>query len=151
MGKFMWVVLLVIGAFGAGFYFGQRPVGTLQQTVSDLQQSLKDLSRSALDTTLGIERDLRRRQGLVDAKSHLVQAKANVFDRNFGDAAKELAEAVDALEAATKGIKSDDSADAVRDLAGSLREVRLETAMGRPVPLKKLDELQHRMDQLLNK
>ena len=151
MRKFMGVVLLVIGAFGAGFYFGQRPVGTLQQTVSDLQQSLKDLSRSALDTTLGIERDLRRRQGLVDAKSHLVQAKANVFDRNFGDAAKELAEAVDALEAATKGIKSDDSADAVRDLAGSLREVRLETAMGRPVPLKKLDELQHRMDQLLNK
>ena len=35
-------------------------------------------------------RDLRRRQGLVDAKSRLVQAKANLFDRNFGDAAKEL-------------------------------------------------------------
>jgi hypothetical protein len=123
----------------------------LQQTVSDLQQSLTDLSRNVLDTTLGIERDLRRRQGLVDAKSRLVQAKANVFDRNFGDAAKELAEAVDALEAATKGIKPDDSTNAVRDLAGSLREVRLEIAMGKPVPLKKLDELQHRMDQLLNK
>jgi hypothetical protein len=151
MLKFIGVVLLVIGAFGAGYYFGQRPVGTLQQTVSDLQQSLTDLSRNVLDTTLGIERDLRRRQGLVDAKSRLVQAKANVFDRNFGDAAKELAEAVDALEAATKGIKPDDSTNAVRDLAGSLREVRLEIAMGKPVPLKKLDELQHRMDQLLNK
>ena len=151
MLKFIGVVLLVIGAFGAGYYFGQRPVGTLQQTVSDLQQSLKDLSRNVLDTTLGIERDLRRRQGLVDAKSRLVQAKANVFDRNFGDAAKELAEAVDALEAATKGIKPDDSTNAVRDLAGSLREVRLEIAMGKPVPLKKLDELQRRMDQLLNK
>lgn len=151
MLKFIGVVLLVIGAFGAGYYFGQRPVGTLQQTVSDLQQSLKDLSRNVMDTTLGIERDLRRRQGLVDAKSRLVQAKANVFDRNFGDAAKDLAEAVDALEAAIKGIKSDDSTNAVRDLAGSLREIRLEIAMGKPVPLKKLDELQHRMDQLLNK
>lgn len=151
MRKFIGVVLLVIGAFGAGYYFGQRPVGTLQQTVFDLQQSLKDLSRNALDTTLGIERDLRRRQGLVDAKSRLVQAKANVFDRNFGDAAKELAEAVDALEAATKGGKSDDSTNAVLDLAGSLREIRLEIAMGKPVPLKKLDELQHRMDQILNK
>ncbi|MBI3357721.1 MAG: hypothetical protein HY038_13315 [Nitrospirae bacterium] len=151
MLKFIGVVLLVIGAFGAGYYFGQRPVGTLQQTVSDLQQSLKELSRNVLDTTMGIERDLRRREGLVDAKSRLVQAKANVFDRNFGDAAKELAEAVDALEAATKGIKPDESTNVVRDLAGSLREVRLEIAMGKPVPLKKLDELQLRMDQLLNR
>jgi hypothetical protein len=151
MKKFIGVVLLVIGAFAAGYYFGQRPIGTLQQTVSDLQQSLKDLSRNVMDTTLGIERDLRRRQGLVDAKSRLVQAKANIFDRNFGDAAKELAEAVDTLEAATKGSPADDSLNAVRDLTGSLREVRLEVAMGKPVPLKKLDELQYRMDHLLNK
>jgi molecular chaperone GrpE (heat shock protein) len=151
MLKFLGLLLLVIGAFGIGYYFGQRPVGTLQQTVSDLQQSLKDLSRNVLDTTLGIERDLRRRQGLVDAKSRLVQAKADIFDRNFGDAAKELAEAVDALEAATQGAKSDDATNAVKDLASSLREVRLEIAMGKSVPLKKLDEIQHRMDQLLNK
>ncbi|MGQ0666464.1 MAG: hypothetical protein ACT4O4_05475 [Nitrospiraceae bacterium] len=151
MKKFLGVLLLVVASFGGGYYFGQRPVGTLQQTVSELQQSMKDLSRNVVDTTMGIERDLRRRQGLIDAKSRLVQAKANVFDRNFGDAAKELAEAVEALEGATKGSKSDASADAVRDLAGSLREVRLESAMGKPVPLKKLDELQHRMDQLLNK
>lgn len=151
MLKFIVVVLLIIGAFSAGYYFGQRPVGTLQHTVSDLQQSLKDLSRNVLDTTLGVERDLRRRQGLIDAKSRLVQAKANVFDRNFGDAAKELAEAVDALEAATKGGKSNESTNAVRDLAGSFREVRLEIAMGKSVPLKKLDEIQYRLDQLLNK
>jgi len=151
MNKFIGLLLLVVGAFGGGYYFGQRPVGTLQQTVSDLQQSLKDVSRNVVDTTMGIERDLRQRQGLVEAKSRLVQAKANVFDRNFGDAAKELAEAVEALEGATKGSKPDASADAVRDLASSLREVRLEIAMGKPVPLKKLDELQHRMDQLLNK
>ena len=151
MLKFIAVLFLILGAFGSGYYFGQRPVGTLQQTVSDLQQSLKDLSRNVLDTTLGIERDLRRRQGLVDAKSRLVQAKANVFDRNFGDAAKELTEAVNALEAATKGGKSDDLTTAVRDLTGSLREVRLEIAMGKSVPLKRLDEIQHRLDQLLNK
>lgn len=151
MLKFIGVVLLMVASFGAGYYFGQRPVGTLQQTVADLQQSIKDLSRNVLDTTMGIERDLRRRQGLVDAKSRLVQAKANLFDRNFGDAAKELAEAVDALEAATKGGKSDDASNAVRDLTSSIREVRLEIAMGKSVPLKKLDEIQHRLDQLLNK
>ncbi len=151
MLKLIGVLFLMATSFAAGYYFGQRPVGTLQQTVSDLQQSIKELSRNVLDTTMGIERDLRRRQGLVDAKSRLVQAKADVFERNFGDAAKELAEAVDALEAATKGAKSDDASQAVRDLTGSLREVRLEIAMGKSVPLKKLDEIQRRLDQLLNK
>ncbi len=104
-----------------------------------------------LDTTLGIERDLRRRQGLVDAKSRLVQAKAHLVDRNFGDAAKEMAEAIEAVEAATKGTKSDDATNALRDMAGSLREVKLEIVTGKQVPMKKLDELQQRMNQLLNK
>ncbi len=151
MLKFLGLLVLLTASFASGYYFGQRPIGTLQQTVSDLQQSIKELSRNVLDTTMGIERDLRRRQGLVDAKSRLVQAKANVFERNFGDAAKELAEAVDALEVATKGAKSDEASQALRDLAGSLKEVRLEIAMGKSVPLKKLDEIQKRLDQLLNK
>jgi hypothetical protein len=150
MAKFLGVVVLLIGAFVAGYYLGQRPVGTLQRTVAELQQSLKDVSRNVLDTTLGIERDLRRRQGLVEAKSRLVQAKAHLVDRNFGDAAKELAEAIEAVEGITKGAKSDPSTSALRDMAGSLREVKLEIAMGKPMSLKKLDELQQRMDQLLN-
>lgn len=150
MLKFLGLMVLLAASFASGYYFGQRPVGTLQQTVSELQRSIKELSRNVLDTTRGIERDLRRRQGLIDAKSRLVQAKADVFERNFGDAAKELAEAVDALEAATKGAKGDEPSQAVRDLAGSLKELRLEIAMGKSVPIKKLDELQRRLDQLLN-
>ena len=151
MVKFFAVVLLLVGAFGAGYYLGQRPVGTLQRTVAELQQSLKDMSRNVLDTTLGIERDLRRRQGLVDAKSRLVQAKAHLVDRNFGDAAKEMAEAIQAVEAATKGTKSDDATNALRDMAGSLRELKLEIVTGKQVSMKKLDELQQSMNQLLNK
>jgi hypothetical protein len=151
MVKFFGVLLLLVGAFGAGYYFGQRPVGTLQRTVAELQQSLKDVSRNVVDTTLGIERDLRRRQGLVEAKSRLVQTKAHMVDRNYGDAAKELAEAIDSVEAITKGAKADPMTNALRDLAGSLREVKLELAMGKPVTLKKLEELQLRMDQLLSK
>lgn len=150
MAKFLVVVLLLAGAFGAGYYLGQRPVGTLQRTVAELQQSLKDVSRNVLDTTLGIERDLRRRQGLVEAKSRLVQAKAHFVDRNFGEAAKELDEAVAAVETITKGAKPDHSTNALKDMAGSLREVKSEIVTGKPVSLKKLDELQQRMDQLLN-
>lgn len=150
MVKFLTVLLLIVGAFGAGYYMGQRPVGTLQRTVAELQQSLKDVSRNVVDTTLGIERDLRRRQGLVDAKSRLVQTKAHLVERQYGDAANELSQAIDTVQALAKGAKADSMTKALRDLTESLQEVKLELAMGKAVTLKKLDELQARMDQLLS-
>ena len=151
MWKFIAALVLAAVSFGLGFYFGQRPVGTLQQTVLDLEHSLKNTSRDIFDTTMGIERDLRRRQGLIDTKSRVVQAKSELFDKNFGEAAKQLGEAAETLENATKGAKQDESILAVRALTGTLREVRLELSMGRPVSLKKLDEIQREVDRQLNK
>jgi len=151
MWKFIAALVLAAASFGLGFYFGQRPVGTLQQTVLDLQHSLTNTSRDIFDTTMGIEKDLRRRQGLIDTKSRVVQAKSELFDKNFGEAAKQLGEAAETLEKATKGAKQDESILAVRALTGTLREVRLELSMGRPVSLKKLDEIQREVDRQLNK
>ena len=151
MWKFIAALVLATASFGLGFYFGQRPVGTLQQTVMDLQHTLKNTSRDIFDTTMGIEKDLRRRQGLIDTKSRVVQAKSELFDKNFGEAAKQLGEAADTLENATKGAKQDESILAVRALTGTLREVRLELSMGKPVSIKKLDEIQREVDRQLNK
>ena len=151
MWKFIAILALVAASFGLGFYFGQRPVGTLQQTVTDLQHSIKDTSRNILDTTMGIERDLRRRQGLIDTKSRVVQAKSELLDKNFGEAAKQLGEAAETLDNATKSMKQDESILAVRALTGTLREVRLELSMGKPVSIKKLDEIQREVDRQLNK
>lgn len=151
MWKLVAALALAAMSFGLGFYYGQRPVGTLQQTVSDLQHSLKDTSRNIFDTTMGIERDLRRRQGLIDTKSRVVQAKSELFDKNFGEAAKQLGEAAETLDNATKGAKEDESIFALRSLTGTLREVRLELSMGKPVSMKKLDEIQREVDRQLNK
>ena len=151
MWKFVAALALAAVSFGLGFYFGQRPVGTLQQTVSDLQQSLKDTSRNIFDTTMGIERDLRRRQGLIDTKSLVVQAKSELFDKNFGEAAKQLGEAAETLENVTKGAKQDESILALRALTGRLQEVRLELSMGKPISIKKLDDIQREVDRQLNK
>ncbi|MDH5626082.1 MAG: hypothetical protein OEY21_08245, partial [Nitrospira sp.] len=160
MRKFIVILLLLAIAFAAGYYAGQRPVGTLQETVSnlsqrlaiseetigDVRQSLKKLSENALEATLGIERDLRLRKALVAAKSRLVQAKAYVLDRNYSDASNELGEAASALEETAKGIKPDASTQTILEVAGSLREARREVAMGKFVPLKKLDDMQRRVD-----
>jgi len=158
MWKFVAALALAAASFGLGFYYGQRPVGTLQQTVSDLQHSLSDLqhslkdtSRNIIDTTMGIERDLRRRQGLIDTKSRVVQAKSELFDKNFGEAAKQLGEAAETLDNFTKGAKQDESILAVRALAETLREARRELSMGKPVSIKKLDEIQREVDRQLNK
>ena len=151
MWKFIAVLALIAASFGLGFYLGQRPVGTLQQSVSDLQLSLKDTSRNILDTTMGIEKDLRRRQGLLDTKSRVVQAKSELFDKNYGEAAKALGEAAESLENVAKGAKQDESILAIRALTGTLREVRLDLSMGKPVPLKKLDEIQREVDRQLNR
>jgi hypothetical protein len=165
MLKFIAVLLLVAGAFAAGYYAGQQPVGTLQETVSDLshrlaiseetikdaRQSLKNFSQNAVETTVGIERDLRRRKALMEAKSRVVQAKAYVLDRNYSDGAKELTAAASALEAGAKGTKPDASTQAMLDAARLLRETRAEVAMGKLVSLKKFDDLQRRVDQLLDK
>jgi hypothetical protein len=80
----------------------------------------------------------------------LVQTKAHLAERQYSDAAKELTEAINGVEALTKGPKADTKTNVLRDLAGSLREVKPELAMGKAVTLKKLDELQVRMDQLLS-
>jgi hypothetical protein len=151
MWKFVAIVALAVGSFGLGFYFGQRPVGTLEQTVGDLQQSVKQMYRTGLDTTMGIERDLRRRQALLDTKGRLVQAKSDLFDKNYGEAAKQLAEGVTGLENAMKGVKKDDSSRAVIAVTEKLQEIRLELSMGKTIPMKRLDELQREIDRELNK
>ena len=151
MWKFVAVLALAAVSFGLGFYYGQRPAGTLQETAVDLQHSLKDTSRNIIDTTMGIERDLRRRQALIDTKSRVVQAKSELFDKNFGEAAKQLGEAAETLDNFTKGAKQDDSILAVRALIETLREVRLELSVGKPVSIKKLDEIQREVDRQLNK
>lgn len=151
MWKFVGALVLVLTSFALGYYFGQRPLGTLQQTIGDLQHSLKDMSRNVVDTTMGIERDLRRRQALLDTKSRVIQAKAELVDKNFGEAAKQLAEGVDVLESAIKGAKPSDQTQAVRGLVGSLQEMRLELTMGKPVQIRKLTELQENLDKELNK
>lgn len=164
MFKFLMMLILLAASFGAGYYYGQRPVGTLQQTIShlserwtvsqktiaELQQSIKNLSHNVVDTTIGIERDLRRRQGLVEAKSHLVQAKIQALDRNFGAAAKELAQGGEALEQTAKDDTPNNATAAMRDLAARMKALRGDMTKGNLIPLKKLDELQQALDRQLN-
>lgn len=151
MWKFIGVLALIVASFALGFYFGQRPAGTLEETVAGLPKSIKEVSRNVMDTTMGIEQDLRRRQALLETKSKIVQTRSEVLDKNFGEAAKQLADGVAGLETAIKGARQDASTQAVRAVIGTLQELRLELSMGKPVPMKKLNEVQKEIDRQLDK
>ena len=75
----------------------------------------------------------------------------NCSIKTIGEAAKQLGEAAEQLDNATKGAKQDESILAMRSLTGTLREVRLDLSMGKPVSIKKLDEIQREIDRQLNK
>ena len=144
MLRFIGLLLLLALSFGFGYLWGKQPANNLEQTV-------RDFSRNVVDTTLGIERDLHRRQSLVDAKSNVVQAKADLYNKNTADAAKELADALNSLELVTRGGKQVDPNASVKELAGKIRELRLELSLGKKVPATKLDDIQKELDLLLRK
>ncbi|HQX22062.1 MAG TPA: hypothetical protein PLU01_01725 [Nitrospira sp.] len=144
MLRFIGLLMLLALSFGFGYLWGKQPANNLEQTV-------RDFSRNVVDTTLGVERDLHRRQSLVDAKSKVVQAKAELYNKNTTNAAKELAEAIDSLELATRGGKQVDPNAQVKELAGKIRELRLELSLGKKVSATKLDDVQKELDLLLRK
>jgi|SRR5688500_14647773 hypothetical protein len=144
MLRLIGLLVLLALSFGFGYLWGKQPANNLEQTV-------KDFSRNMVDTTLGIERDFHRRQNLVDAKGRIVQAKAELFNKNTSDAANELAEAVNSLEIITRGGKQIDPQAQVRELTGKIRELRLELSLGKKVSSTKLDEIQKDLDTLLRK
>jgi hypothetical protein len=71
MLRFLGLSVLLIGAFALGYAWGKRPP-------ADLERTVRDLSRNVMDTTMGIERDFRRREGLLNAKARIVQAKSDL-------------------------------------------------------------------------
>ncbi|MGZ8393920.1 MAG: hypothetical protein ACXW34_00370 [Nitrospira sp.] len=144
MLRFIGLLVLLALAFGFGYLWGKAPTNNLEQTV-------KDFSRNMVDTTLGIERDFHRRQSLVDAKGRVIQAKAELLNKNTTEAATELAEAVTSLETIARGGKQIDPQAQVRELMGKIKELRLELSLGKKVSSTKLDEIQRELDGLLRK
>ncbi len=154
MLKFLGGLVLLTTVFGLGYYIGQRPVSELKLTISSLKDTIASLTRNVLDSTLGLEQNFRWRQSLVDAKAKMIQAKAEILDRNFGNAAKEVAEAVAEMEKAAQSDRSDPTdrhAQALKILIAKSKAVQLDLTMGKAEARKKLNEILREVDGLLAK
>lgn len=151
MFRVLGTILLLAVVFGLGYYAGQRPVSELKRTVMDLSRKVANASRSAVDTTLGLERTLRWRQGIIDAKARVIQAKADLLDHNLGNAAKELAEAEEYVDKANRGEENSDRLSDLKSVNEKIRSVRAELKAGKEVSRHKLDDLQNDLDRLINR
>ena len=145
-----WIVMLSIG-FAAGYWAGQRPVGDLRKSVSELSaklvQQTEALTRRAVESTSGVERHLRLRQGVVDAKDRLIQAKSDVLEKNYGSAAKHMEQVVTDLE--RLGALDDTRLrTVVQSLVGKARDARDKLTAGRPVAPAALNEIQKGLDEV---
>jgi hypothetical protein len=148
MIKFVGMLVVLGTAFGLGYFVGQLPISEKNSTIY-LKSQIANLLRNVVDTTLGIPGNLRSRQGLLDAKSRLIQAKSDLLDRNYGNASKELAEAADLLDQAGQAERDSGRTATLKAMAGKAREVKLELTMGRTVPRARLDEIQKEVDGYL--
>jgi len=149
MIKFVGLLVVLGTAFGLGYFVGQRPISELNSTIDTLKSQMANLSRNVVDTTLGIPGNLRSRQGLLDAKSRLIQAKSDLLDRNYGNAAKELAEAADLLDKAGQSEHHSGRTAIFKALAGKTREAKLDLSIGKTLSRARLDEIQKEVDGYL--
>lgn len=144
MLRLLGLLVVLSVSFGLGYYAGHNGV-------RDLQQAAADLSRDAFDRALGmgVNHDLRWRQELVDAKASLVQARSEMMERNYGSAGRELAKALDAVQAAGRVEADTDRADGARRLASKIRDAKIKMTAGKPVPRSRLTDIEQDLDRLL--
>jgi len=154
MLKILGITVLLGGVFLLGYYTGQRPAEVrkaVREISSEVMDTTKDLSRNVIDTTQGLERTLRYRQGVVDAKERLLEARSDLNEKNFGDAAKELAEAVTHLEQAGLTGEEGGKAAKAKALAAKIKDVEGDLSKGKTVSREKMSEIQKELDALLQK
>lgn len=141
MLKLLGLVVLLASVFSLGLYVGQRP--------GEFKKTVQNLSRNVMDATLGVERNLKFHQGLANAKARVAQVKAELLDRNYGNATKELSEVILDLEKASAAEQDSGRASKVRTLAAKAREAQQELSLGKGPPRAKLDEIDKELTGLL--
>ncbi|MFM8540836.1 MAG: hypothetical protein ACKOBZ_05105 [Nitrospira sp.] len=153
MLKIIGAIVLLGGVFALGYYSGSRPAAVkkaVKEISSEVVATTKELSRTAINTSQSLERTLRYRQGVVDAKEKLLEARTDLNEKNFGDAAKELTGAVTHLEeAALAG--DEGTAAKTRALAATITGIERELAKGNAVDKGTLAGVQKELDTLLDR
>ena len=102
MKQLLTVVVLIVVAVGLGFAWGASGRVALQQGVEDAQQQLD----------------------VLEARSHILDARVSLYNVNFGDAQRQLEDAKAPLTRARDRMQSEGKKNAAEAMAAALTHVQ---------------------------
>jgi hypothetical protein len=102
MKQLLTVVVLIVVAVGLGFAWGASGRGALRQGVEDAQQQLD----------------------VLEARSHILDARVSLYNVNFGDAQRQLEDAKAPLTRARDRMQSEGKKNAAEAMAAALTHVQ---------------------------
>lgn len=143
--KFILYVIILLLIFGSGYYIGSKKVGLVEERLSKMKFSMEV-------KILGLEKELskaRVKVKLVEVKDKLLLARTDVYDKNFGNAGKQIEAAKEAVEKAAAST-DDDTKKTLKPINDALIEIKADIDKLNLKVTVKIDDLKKEIDQLIS-
>ena len=142
MLKFLGFLFVVGVAFAIGYQTGREGPDVVMSKARELSSEL--LKATALERSTSV------RTSLLNAKGHLVQAKLDLLDKNYGKAVSGLEETAKTLTQA-KASAEEEIKPRLDALAKKVTDMAAEARALKPGVMTKLNEAVKEVDALLNR
>jgi uncharacterized phage infection (PIP) family protein YhgE len=143
MLKFLGFLFVVGVTFAIGYQMGREGPDAVMSKA-------RELSSELLSKATALERSTSLRTSLLNAKSHLVQAKLDLLDKNYGRAVSGLEETAKTLNQG-KASAEDEIKPRLDALAKKVTDMAAEARALKPGVMTKLNEAVKEVDALLNR
>lgn len=143
--KFILYVIILLLIFGSGYYIGSKKVGLVEERLSKMKSSMEV-------KILGLEKELskaRVKVKLVEVKDKLLLARTDVYEKNFGNAGKQIEAAKEAVEKAAAST-DDDTKKTLKPINDALIEIKADIDKLNLKVTVKIDDLKKEIDQLIS-
>ena len=143
MLRFLGFLVIVGITFAVGYQMGRDGPDAIVKKA-------RELGTEVMTRATALERTTSLRTSLVNAKEHLVQAKSDLLDKNYGKVVEGLQETEKALEQA-KTSAGEELRLRLNALTKKVSELEIEAKALKPGVLTKLNEVVKEVDTLLNR
>ena len=143
MLRFLGFLVIVGITFAVGYQMGRDGPDAIVKKA-------RELGTEVMTRATALERTTSLRTSLVNAKEHLVQAKSDLLDKNYGKVVSGLEETVTALTQA-KTSAGDELRPKLDALTKKVSDLETEAKALKPGVMTKLNEIVREVDTLLNR
>ena len=143
MLRFLGFLVIVGITFAVGYQMGRDGPDAIVKKA-------RELGAEVMTRATVLERTTSLRTSLVNAKEHLVQAKSDLLDKNYGKVVEGLQETEKALDQA-KTSAGEDLRPRLNALTKRVSDLETEAKALKPGVITKLNEVVKEVDTLLNR